>query len=66
MYESEGQSNQFLEIQATRLATGVMLQRMWPRLCLYTDAWMVTIAIWAWLTHWKQELAEMRKANLTG
>ena len=39
--EGEGESSQFAEVKAIRLALDIAERKKWPVLCLYTDSWTV-------------------------
>ncbi|RMC06347.1 hypothetical protein DUI87_15779 [Hirundo rustica rustica] len=52
--EGEGGSSQLAELKAVQLALGIAEREKWPKLCLYTDSWMVANALWAWLDRWKK------------
>ncbi|XP_075302900.1 uncharacterized protein LOC142365714 [Opisthocomus hoazin] len=52
--EGEGESSQFAEVKAIRLALDIAGREKWPGLYLYTDSWMVANALWGWLQQWKK------------
>ncbi|RMB92700.1 hypothetical protein DUI87_30846 [Hirundo rustica rustica] len=52
--EGEGGSSQLAELKAVQLALDIAEREKWPKLCLYTDSWMVANALWGWLEKWKK------------
>ncbi|RMC01108.1 hypothetical protein DUI87_22374 [Hirundo rustica rustica] len=52
--EGEGGSSQLAELKAVQLALDIAEREKWPKLCLYTDLWMVSSALWGWLEKWKK------------
>ncbi|RMC19287.1 hypothetical protein DUI87_03894 [Hirundo rustica rustica] len=52
--EGQGGSSQVAEVKAIQLALDIAEREKWPRLCLYTDSWMVANALWGWLNRWKK------------
>ncbi|RMB92336.1 hypothetical protein DUI87_31210 [Hirundo rustica rustica] len=52
--EGEGGSSQLAELKAVQLALDIAEREKWPKLCLYTDLWMVANALWGWLHRWKK------------
>jgi len=49
----EGDLSQTAEVKAIHLALDIANKEKWPVLYLYTDSWMVAIALWGWLQKWK-------------
>ncbi|KAJ7425676.1 hypothetical protein BTVI_02300 [Pitangus sulphuratus] len=47
--KGQGGSSQVAELKAVQLALDIAEREKWPRLCLYTDSWMVANALWGWL-----------------
>jgi len=52
--EGEGELSHFAEVKAIQLALDITDRERWPVLCLYTDLWKVTNALWGWLQQWKK------------
>lgn len=52
--EGEVESSQLAEVQAVQVALDIAETEHWPKLYLYTDAWMVANALWGWVERWKE------------
>ncbi|RMB93685.1 hypothetical protein DUI87_29915 [Hirundo rustica rustica] len=47
-------SSQLAEPKAVQLALDIAEREKWPKLCLYTDSWMVANALWGCLEKWNK------------